>query len=287
MHPQYIARLVRNAAAAAALIAATGTASHAAFNINLTFTGSPTPSQISAFTAAEAFWESRISGYITPTATAFITSLDITADISLIDGVGGILGQAGPTAGINDGTYIIATDGTMQFDSADVANLEAGGEFNNVIRHEMAHVMGFGTLWTNNNSLLNPVYVNNSGQYTGAFGLAAYRAEFNQPLATFIPVELDGGPGTANAHWNDSTNVFDGQGRPLIRELMTGVLNDGSAAVPVYVADFTVQSFRDIGYTTSVVIVPETGTLTLLATGLLGFVGVHRARRRLATRGEK
>lgn len=277
MYRSYINSLARTVGVAA-LIAVTSTASHAVFNINLTFTGSPTASQISAFTAAEAFWESRISGYITPLATANIPSLNITANISPIDGVGGVLGQAGPTFGFNDGNYILATQGAMQFDSADVVNLQAQGEFNNVILHEMAHVMGLGTLWELNNKPSNPIYINNSGQYTGAFGLAAYRTEFNQPLATFIPVELNGSPGTANGHWNDSSNVFDSQGRPLIRELMTGFINDGPANVPLYVADFTIQSFRDIGYTVAPVVVPETGTLILCSTGLLGFVAVRRTR---------
>lgn len=283
MYRLYINSLAR-AAGVAALIAVTSTTSHAIFNINLTFTGSPTASQINAFTTAEAFWESRISGYITPLASTTLLSLNITANISAIDGPGGILGSAGPTLGFNDGTYFIAAAGTMRFDSADVANLEAQDQFNNVILHEMAHVMGLGTLWELNNKPANPVYINNSGQYTGAFGLAAYRAEFNQPLATFIPVELNGGSGTANGHWNDSTNVFDAQGRPLIRELMTGFINDGPANVPLYVADFTIQSFRDIGYTVAPVVVPETSTLILCSTGLLGFVAVRRTRTRTGRR---
>lgn len=274
-------------AAIVAVSAVTCTASQAAFDIQLTFTGTPTPSQISAFTAAEAFWESRISGYITSFATTNVTSLNITANISAIDGSGGILGQAGPTSGINDGTYLIATQGQMQFDSADVADLQAAGEFNNVILHEMAHVIGLGTLWELNSTVSNPIYVNNSGQYKGAFGLAAYKAEFNQPLATFVPVELNGGSGTANGHWNDSTNVFDSQGRPLIRELMTGFLDDGPSNIPVYVSNFTVQSFRDIGYTVrSVTVVPEAGTLAFLSTGLLGLIGVRRSRS-LASRRDK
>ena len=41
-----------------------------------------------------------------------------------------------------------------------------------------------------------------AGQYTGAAALDAFKLEFNQLEATFVPVELDGGAGTANGHWN-------------------------------------------------------------------------------------
>ena len=36
----------------------------------------------------------------------------------------------------------------MQFDSADLASLEAQGQLVNVILHEMGHVLGLGTIWT-------------------------------------------------------------------------------------------------------------------------------------------
>ncbi len=261
-------------AALGALIALGAAPSYAAFNINITFAGTPTQSQQNTFLAAKATWESLVTGYITPTATTAIPSLNILATIRAIDGSGGILGQAGPTTIINDGTYVLPTAGSMEFDSADVANLESSGTFNAVILHEMAHVMGLGTLWTDNG-----VYVNDTGRYTGANALAAYQFEFSQPAATYVPVELGGGSGTRNGHWAEvnpnTSNIFDLQGRPLTQELMTGFIGTQN-----YISSMTVQSFRDIGYTTVPSVVPESGTAGLLALGITGLVGIVIGRRK-------
>lgn len=251
--------------------AASSTAAHAAFNITVNFTTSVTAAQQAAFTNAEATWESLITGYITQTATIAIPTLTINAAIQDIDGPGNVLGSAGPTSTISDGTYRVANTGSMRFDTADVNNLIANGSFGDVILHEMAHVMGLGTLWTSNG-----VYATNSGQYTGANALTAFRFEYDQPGALFVPVELDGGSGTANGHWDERSDLVDRQGRPLTRELMTGFLNP-----PTYISQMTVQSFRDIGYTTvPFVVVPEPDTAGLLMLGGMGFIGAVIVRRR-------
>ena len=246
---------------------------HAAFDISVTFSTAVSDSQRAAFTAAEQTWESLLSGYLTPTANAVVTTLAISAAIQPIDGVGAILGAAGPSSFFNDGVYELATAGEMEFDSADVANLETNGRFNAVILHEMAHVMGFGTLWTDNG-----VYANGTGQYTGLSALATYRTEYNQPLATFVPVELGGGAGTRNAHWAEvnpnTANIFDGQGRSLTQELMTGFLGANS-----YISCMTVEQFRDIGYLPALVVVPEAGTAALLSLGLAAVTTMVRRRR--------
>ena len=79
-------------------------------------------------------------------------------------------------------------------DVADLSGLESNGSFLSVIQHEMAHVIGFGTL-----SSLNGVYDVN-GRYNGTPAVAAARTEFGVPGLTFIPVELGGGAGTADGH---------------------------------------------------------------------------------------
>jgi hypothetical protein len=70
----------------------------------------------------------------------------IFARIDSIDGPDGTLGQAGPCFIRSIGRLTIL--GHMTFDSADVAGLIADGSLNSVILHEMGHVFGFGTLWT-------------------------------------------------------------------------------------------------------------------------------------------
>ncbi len=247
---------------------------HAAFTINLSFLGGLTVSQQSIFNTAKATWESLITGYQPGIS---ITGVTISAEGAAIDGVGGILGSAGPTFGVNQGGFLLATQGAMQFDSADLGALETGGSLSAVILHEMAHVLGFGTLWTQNG-----VYTNGTGQFTGANALAAYKTEFNQPLATFVPVELGGGGGTANGHWDEvdggagNTGIVDTQGRDKSRELMTGWLNS-----PAYISNTTVMSFRDIGFTTVNLgaAAPEPGTFGLLGLGLAGLVIARRRGR--------
>ena len=243
----------------------------AGFFIDLGDISSMTASQQSAFNSAKATWENLITDY--QPNSGGLTGLTIKASIMAIDGAGGILGQAGPTSGItaaNGFTY--ATVGIMEFDSADVANLESNGSFTSVILHEMAHVIGFGTLWTHNN-----VYVNNSGQFTGANALASYRTEFNQPTAAFVPVELGGGVGTRNGHWDESDGGGANTGRQTIDgkdmrfELMTGWLNS-----PAFISNTTVMSFQDIGYITAV---PEPSSYVLLAVGLSGFWVSRRLRK--------
>jgi hypothetical protein len=62
-----------------------------------------------------------------------IDDLFICATIEPIDGVGDVLGSAGPEYARMVGTLMVPTIGNMQFDSADVANLVADGSFEGII----------------------------------------------------------------------------------------------------------------------------------------------------------
>jgi hypothetical protein len=122
----------------------------------------------------------------------------------------------------------------------------------------MGHVMGFGTQWLNNN-----VYITGSGEYTGANATSFWQSEFGQSGTP--DVELEGGLGTANAHWNENfqgnglTGITDAFGRDMRDELMTGWANPNS-----FISDMTVASFVDIGFTA----VPEpTPLIVLMFTG--------------------
>lgn len=256
------------------------------FDIELNFLGGLTASQQAIFATAETTWESLVLSYKdswVPTGT----KLKIDAKGEAIDGVGGTLGFAGPTTGIasGSGNYLYAKSGEMTFDLADLGALESGGSLLNVILHEMAHVMGIGTLWSSSGVGIpgfQELYVAGSGEYTGANALAAYNAEFSQ-TGTFVPVELGGGGGTANAHWNEVngggglTGITDSLGRDSSKMLMTGWLNSGS-----FISDTTLGSFEDLGYNTSLSAVPESMfTLPVLFLVLVGlFTGSLRMRHR-------
>jgi hypothetical protein len=262
------------------------------FDISLNLTGM-TSSQEAVFEAAASTWESLITDYQgvgVPPGTQLI----IDAELALGDGVGGILGSAGPSS-VNPfgGSILYATAGSMTFDIADVPALEAAGTFADVILHEMAHVIGIGTLWSSAAVGIpgfQEFYVPGIGHYTGATGLAAYQQEFvGRGAATFVPVELFGGPGTADAHWNEVNGgagltgiVRVSDGRDVRDMLMTGWLNAST-----FISDTTLGSFEDLGYNTTLSLagaIPEPSTAIPLT--LLGVLAAMRLRRRHPVPGD-
>ncbi|MEM0982580.1 MAG: hypothetical protein AAGI17_01375, partial [Planctomycetota bacterium] len=136
------------------------------FTITISGLESLTLSQQAAFVDAAAVWESIIADYFFGVElledAAGISGPTISAVVAPIDGPGSVLGSAGPTGGFTAGGTIFVSSGAMTFDSADVAALEAAGTFDEVILHEMGHVLGVGTLWEPNG-----LYLEGSGEYTG------------------------------------------------------------------------------------------------------------------------
>jgi hypothetical protein len=272
---------------AAAPRPASGGSGTPGFDINLVYNDAPSVGEAAAFSAAEAKWESIITGY--QITDIFSTTVTINVDLNPIDGPGGILGSAGPTHGkLNAAqtdvtpTFLYTDQGVMQFDTADTPGLIAANLFDEVILHEMGHVLGIGILWSA--SSVGPFfgrqehYVSGSGQYTGPAGLAAYNDEFGQ-TGTFVPVELGGGPGTANGHWDEvnggagltlrTSNIEPPPFNDMTYELMTGWLNPPSA----FLSSLTSQSMIDLGY----LVAPEPSTLLLSSIGLI-FLARRRAR---------
>jgi len=223
-----------------------------AYHIDVRFITTMTPTQQAAFTNAAAKWESIIFGDVpdiqvtippgscgtgSPGLNEIIDDIVIFAIIDSIDGPGKILGQAGPCFVRN--FKHIPVVGVMQFDSADVANLIAGGSFGLVIQHEMGHVLGYGTIWQADGLLANPSGCDTTidAHFTGSQALAAFDriGGANYVASAKVPVENHGGPGTCDAHWRES--VFK-------NELMTGFLNIGSNPLSLE----TVGSMGDLGY---------------------------------------
>lgn len=67
----------------------------------------------------------------------------ISATLEAIDGVGGMTGSAG-VGSVWSGCSAVSATGTLKFDMADVAVMEADGIFEGVVMHEMGHVIGIG-----------------------------------------------------------------------------------------------------------------------------------------------
>lgn len=206
-----------------------GNVGAATFDIVFDVPDAATDEQRRILAASEFFWESVITGYQDGIE---IDAVTINVNASDVDGPGGTLAFAGPETTVEQGGFVLPTTGFMEFDLADLADLENVGSLFDTLNHEVAHVLGFGTLWEENG-----LYESGSGEYTGADGLAQYRAEFDAD-ALFVPVELDFGDGTAEAHWDEE---WAGGSSALL----TGI-----ADPPEMFTRTTLASFKDLGYTT-------------------------------------
>ena len=208
------------------------------FNIEIVFLGNNWTEDLrEEFVKAAEYLSSVITGDLEDVTQRNIDDVRIRAELSDIDGEGGILGQAGPLAIRSGG---LTTLGTMEFDVADAAALDAEDLFDDTALHEMMHVLGFGTLWGPQNQDLTEGTVGRDNiRYVGENGVAAYEALFPEIADDFpdgVPIETDGGPGTAGGHWDD--------GR-FGNELMTGFISD-----PNYISPMTIAVFEDLGYET-------------------------------------
>ncbi|HEU5219792.1 MAG TPA: leishmanolysin-related zinc metalloendopeptidase [Gemmatimonadales bacterium] len=225
----------------------------------------PTAAEQAAFDLAAARWKQIIlSGSAPypvnePASSCFpamnetVDGLLIFANLVPIDGVNNILGSAGPCIVRDDHGFQPAV-GLMRFDTADLVALGNLGMLNDVILHEMGHVLGFGTMWNFDprpgelipigpdnpiNALLtgaggpDPVFTGPStrGAFLGA--VAVGRTFTGVP----VPVENMFGLGTRDSHWREST---------VSTELMTGFISN--PGVPNPLSAFTAASFRDLGY---------------------------------------
>jgi len=218
------------------------------YNISLKYLLPPTERQVEVFEAAAARWERIIikdvpdvAGPI-PSAFAGFPDIDAIDDLVIevalapIDGPGGILGQAGPQF-VRTEDFLSLT-GVMFFDVEDLDFLEEIDLFEEVIVHEMGHVLGVGTLWNtapfgfDRTLRAGP---DSNPYFTGKKANVFWNAEGGTDE---LPIENMGGPGTALGHWREST---------LNNELMTGFLNLGENPL----SRITAGSMRDLGYSSA------------------------------------
>ncbi len=242
----------------------TGYGANSNFSIELIYTVTPPPSQRDIFAQAAARWMETITGDITdeilstpagfcfsgqpPLVNRQVDDLMIFVQLQPIDGPGSILGQAGPCAGrsASGADPYLSTYGVMTFDTDDTDVFEAQGLLDEIILHEMGHVLGIGTLWGSTGFLQNPSCCSNQGadtHFDGPLAIAAFDAAggtlWMPPTSadSKVPVEnTQGGPGTLDGHWREST---------MDNELMTGFIDAGFNPISL----ITIASLEDIGYT--------------------------------------
>lgn len=214
------------------------------FNIELRYLVPPSASSQAAFETARKKWQSiiikdveAVEGLLPqsqcfggiPDFNGIVDDLLIDVLLIPIDGPGNILGAAGPCFVRTSDNLPVS--GVMIFDTDDLAFLESFDLLDEVIVHEMGHVLGFGTVWDYNRTLLAGAGTG-SPTFTGRLANVFYKALGGRSP---IPVEGEYGPGTADSHWDEET--FD-------NELMTGFINLGENPLSV----ITAASMRDLGY---------------------------------------
>ncbi|MGR3276673.1 leishmanolysin-related zinc metalloendopeptidase [Acaryochloris marina NIES-2412] len=206
---------------------------HIPLPIDLEFIGNFSEGQKFAFRQAAQRWGSIIRGNLPPVIIngKRINGISITARALEMDGPHNRLAQACPVH-LRPGSLLPAT-GIMEFDSADLTLMEEDGRLLNVIIHEIAHVLGFGTLWEQK-GLLQGVGTNHP-RYTGVNAMREFAALIGSNRAIPVPVENTGGVGILNCHWRES--VFG-------NEVMTSFLNSGLNPI----SRLTLASLQDLGY---------------------------------------
>jgi hypothetical protein len=129
-----------------------------------------------------------------------------------------------------------------------------------VLLHEIGHILGIGTFW-NLRGAPKVSYIENDMTkyyYIGVNALREYKSYFSangsEPFLG-IPIEDDGGDGTARVHPEEGANgtvsannrTINGIFHPGLKtELMTGWLDSGSATVSL--SRITLGFLEDIGY---------------------------------------
>lgn len=207
---------------------------HFPLPILICFEGQFTETQKNIFSLAAQRWGQILYGNL-PQAEVngeLIDGLVVTAAGIPLDGQGTILARATPQY-LRVGTLIPAT-GRMEFDIADLADMEEQGTLFDVVFHEIAHILGFGTLWEdmgliNNNDKNNPVFIGENAMQEFANML-----NVNSPIP--VPIENLGRPGVHENHWRDS--IFG-------NEIMTSFIQ--SANCPI--SRLTIAAFKDMGFT--------------------------------------
>jgi hypothetical protein len=215
-----------------------------AFDITIRYVSDATVRQRQAVDQAVARWRAVITGdlpsvnAVAPAGACFETQPEVNEvidDILIfvefkdIDGPGKILGEAGPCyVRTGSGLPVI---GQLRLDAADLLAMERAGTLDDVVTHELGHVLGFGTLWKNKDLLTGSG--TSDPQFSGSYAHTEYKA-LGGTLAG-VPVENTGSTGTRDSHWRES--VFG-------NELMTGYIS----GVPNPLSSLTAASLRDLGY---------------------------------------
>jgi hypothetical protein len=214
------------------------------YAITLRYLATPSARQQQAVESAVARWQSVITRDVAsipisaaanacfdgqPAINERVDDILIFVELIDIDGVGKVLGEAGPCYVRSDNGLPVV--GHLKLDAADLRQMESYGTIDDVVLHEIGHVLGIGTLWPDKGLLQGAG--STDPNFMGANAISAYRL-MGGTLAA-VPVENTGTTGTRDGHWRES--VFG-------NELMTGWINSGNNPL----SEMTIASLIDMGY---------------------------------------
>lgn len=251
------------------------TVSTTRFSIAVRFIGDGgTDRQREAFTKAAARWSRVIVGDIgttplnapagecaswIPAVNESVHNLLVYVRIAPIDGPAKIVGQASPCY-VNSAVKLPIM-GFFELDQDDLTLMNDRGILDDVVLHEMGHILGIGTLWNYQRSFLEGAGRDNPF-FNGTGARAAFAAAGGAGFSgTPVPVENTGGTGTRDAHWRKS--VFG-------NELMQGFAQPGGMPL----SRITAASLQDLGYTINM---GATDSYSLLAAAIQADVALQSA----------
>jgi hypothetical protein len=215
-----------------------------AFSVAVEWVGTATVRQRAAVSAAVARWQSAVVGDLPdmpmtvaagacftgqPAFTRTVDDLLIFVEFVALDGPGKVLGQAGPCYVRSETNLPVV--GYLKLDAADLQMMETAGTLDDVVLHEIGHIMGIGTLWKTVGLLQGAG--GDDPSFTGRQAVAAYQALGGGGPS--VPVENTGEVGTRDGHWRET--LF---GNELMTPFISGVPNPLSA--------LTIASLTDLGY---------------------------------------
>ncbi len=170
-----------------------------------------------------------------PSFSGDIDDLLIDIRIEPIDFPGGILGYAG--ACWSRASSGLPYFGLIVIDADDIEKMEVDGTLDDVILHEMGHIIGIGIdKWTSKLVALDrqPIEVSTDPRFSGPVAASRWQVLGRAGLP---PVEEDFGPGSALGHWDET--AFN-------TELMTPFAEASLVATPL--SAVTIGALADLGY---------------------------------------